>query len=362
MVPSHTKKFYSFKEHAINNELVQYESFFWSPDYLDQSAWLQHIPFAFWIIEALRPKVLVELGVYTGVSYFSFCQAVERLSLATTCYGVDTWNGDEHSGLYDEQVFTKVTCHNTKTFSRFSKLVRSTFDVANEYFLDSSIDLLHIDGLHTYEAVRHDFETWVPKVSETGLVLFHDINVRERKFGVFRFWAELKQRYPTFQFDFGEGLGVVAPGKVPEKLIRLFSKGGNGPYNTFLTNIFSERGTHIQTAFENDLRIDHERKNLVQQKEANRQLNESNGALQANNDELHTTIQHLQARNQEDKKNLEDIQSSIGELSEQLSASKKERELLYKQLKWYRDTYETRSILGVLKEKITAKRKKSLLK
>src|SRR4030095_8920813 len=204
----------------------------------------------------LKPNAVVELGVHNGVSYFSFCQAVKRLNMNTACYAVDTWKGDEHSGFYEEEVFEKVADYNAKTFSRFSTLIRSTFDEAKEYFIDGTIDLLHIDGLHTYEAVKHDFEGWLPKLSENSIVIFHDINVRDRNFGVFKVWDELRQNYPHFQFDFGYGLGILAIGKILQpELKELFNENRNEAYYSFIRNIFSERGLFFRTNFYRDLEL-----------------------------------------------------------------------------------------------------------
>jgi DNA repair exonuclease SbcCD ATPase subunit len=97
-----------------------------------------------------------------------------------------------------------------------------SFDAARDVIADGSVDLLHIDGFHSYEAVRHDFEGWAPKLSPRGVVLFHDVNVMERGFGVARFWAEVAGRFPSFAFLHGHGLGVLAVGpEVPPAIGRL---------------------------------------------------------------------------------------------------------------------------------------------
>ena len=175
--------------------------------------WLGHIPFAFWITEAIQPAVFVELGTHSGNSYFAFCQAVSQLGLRTRCWAVDTWDGDLHSGLYGEEVYRQVVEVNQREYADFSRLMRSTFDEALSEFQDHSIDLLHIDGLHTYSAVTHDFEAWLPKLSDKAVVLLHDTNAHQGDFGVYLFFDELKKRFPTFEFLHSSGLGVVGVGE-----------------------------------------------------------------------------------------------------------------------------------------------------
>ncbi|HVL38970.1 MAG TPA: class I SAM-dependent methyltransferase [Fimbriimonadaceae bacterium] len=186
------------------------------------NSWHGHMPFARWLLLNWQPSVFVELGVWTGDSYLAFCDAVRRHNRSTRCFGIDTWEGDAHAGVLPAETYRKLAAYHNPRFGGFSTLRRERFETAVATFGDGLIDLLHIDGLHTYEAVRRDFETWQPKMSTSGLVLFHDACVHEGDFGVHRLWDELKNRHPSFLFQHSRGLGVLSVGaKPPEAIVWL---------------------------------------------------------------------------------------------------------------------------------------------
>lgn len=185
------------------------------------SAWREHIPFGMLLVDLARPRTLVELGTHWGNSYCGFCQAVAELRLDTRCYAVDTWEGDEHSGRYGPEVLADLRAHHDPLYASFSRLLQCTFDQAASDFPDGSIDLLHLDGYHTYDSVKHDVESWLPKVSGRGILLLHDINARGRRdYGAWRVWEELKPRYPHFEVHHAHGLGVLVSGSDPPPGVR----------------------------------------------------------------------------------------------------------------------------------------------
>ena len=242
-----------------NNDSISDENLIKAVEFSPESAqfppsWIGHIPFIAWFIKELSPKVFVELGTHTGNSYFAACQSVKESKLSTKCFAVDTWQGDEHAGNYTEEIFSRVKSYNKSSYENFSKLMRMKFDEALPHFSDKSIDLLHIDGLHTYEAVSHDFKTWLPKMAPDGIIIFHDTKVTEKGFGVWKLWSELVKKYPYYlEFDHAHGLGVVllADECKIQFLYKFFSKKdkyknyfsclGDLTLNKYKLNVFKEQ-------------------------------------------------------------------------------------------------------------------------
>lgn len=202
-------------------------------------AWVEHIPFAFHLVKLCKPNQYVELGVHIGNSFSAVCQAVKHYGLKTKCFGVDNWTGDVHAGFYAESIYEDLKIYVDEHYAELATLLRMSFDTGRNSFADGSIDLLHIDGLHTYEAVKKDFETWLPKMSERGVIMFHDTAVRTTDFGVWQLWEEVASKYPSFEFKYGFGLGIIAVGSSasPELLSFLTQARADASYHALFARL-----------------------------------------------------------------------------------------------------------------------------
>lgn len=216
---------------------------------LSSSAWTGHVPFVMFLVGLLKPKIIVELGTYYGTSYCAMCQAVQELQLDTRAYAVDTWKGDPQSGFYGPEVLADLKAYHDPLYGGFSRLIQATFDEAAGHFDDETIDLLHIDGFHTYAEVKHDFETWLPKMSSRGVILFHDINVREKDFGVRKLWREIRREHRHFEFVHSHGLGLLVVGvECPPELADFLKQANRDPVR--MRDFFFHLGRNLEAAQE----------------------------------------------------------------------------------------------------------------
>ena len=317
------------------------------PHRLSDGAWAGHIPFAFWLASTLQPKVFVELGVHTGNSYSAFCQAVETYRTPTTCFGIDSWEGDEHAGFYPEVLYKELKTYHDAKYSSFSRLMKMRFEEGLEYFQDQSIDLLHIDGLHTYEAVKNDFETWKPKLSERSIVLFHDTNVRERGFGVYKFWDEIKGQHPNFNFEHSNGLGVLGVGtnldgkmkeffdlvseqKAAVAVKRYISRSGELLFNSWNADKTAAKLEAVARSAENirDGRT-HASNLLNKEKEAHKTTREKSIAKQTT---LQKTVDIAEAKSKKDDLEIKELKASLAQNSRTIADLKETSALQVKKI------------------------------
>jgi predicted O-methyltransferase YrrM len=167
-----------------------------------------------WLLERVRrlgARVVVEIGTDEGGTLFLWSRAAAPDALLVA---VDT---RPLGPLGRHSPYALVRRGFAKASQRVELLLpRDSHDPATvaelrRRIVDRPIDFLFIDGDHSYQGVKKDFELYAPLVRPGGIIAFHDINSTIAP-GVQRFWQEIAAAHETAECVVSEfGIGLLEP-------------------------------------------------------------------------------------------------------------------------------------------------------
>lgn len=138
-----------------------------------------------------KPKTILEIGTKGGGTALLWAQLVDPREGNVICIDKEF---DHPNMVYDDSplkqriIEIRGDSHDPLTLEEIKKHINGQL-----------LDFLFIDGDHSYEAVKMDFEDYAPLVREGGFVAFHDIVDSEwqknQNCGVIDFWKELRGKY-----------------------------------------------------------------------------------------------------------------------------------------------------------------------
>jgi predicted O-methyltransferase YrrM len=152
------------------------------------------------LLSERRPKVIVEIGTGHGGHLYCLSQVADPSALLI---GIDLPGSTYHSPVESDcKLFATFGPPGQRfEFIRQSSLLHETLATLKEMLGGREIDLLYLDGDHSYASVKSDYERYEALVAEDGIIAFHDIweipgEVRYWKYGneTSMFWKELSSR------------------------------------------------------------------------------------------------------------------------------------------------------------------------
>jgi chromosome segregation ATPase len=221
---------------------------FWRPAYLEPSPRLEHVPFAFWLVDALRPRVAVQCGTADATTYFAICQAVERLGLETDCFVLE---GIPPRAQDDLKRAERARNYHDVHYRTFSSWLPRTLERTSVRFSSDSVDLLHLSDSLSYEELTRILEEWRPKMSEQAVLLIDNTRAMAPNAAAPRLYRELRTEFAGFELPFGEGLGLVAIGSRPhDRMDRFLRTCETEPDRRTLIEAFGRLGRACVDALE----------------------------------------------------------------------------------------------------------------
>jgi predicted O-methyltransferase YrrM len=187
-------------------------------------------------VEKEQPESVLEIGTARGGTFYIWSRYLDSVDKIISLDLPESRFGKKYDGQMTD-VFREFSTSKEMHFIRHNSHQESTYGEVSE-IVDDGIDLLFIDGDHTYEGVKRDFEMYSKLVSEGGFIAFHDIvphadskkqarkmirrdGIEERyvtagdsSWNVAQFWDEISSNYESNEFrshpkQMGKGIGVI---------------------------------------------------------------------------------------------------------------------------------------------------------
>lgn len=160
-------------------------------------------------VQSINPKTILEIGTCNGGTFFIWANLASELAI--TC---DLNKSKIRDELYQSFPPTDSKCKITPLAGDSHK--QEFLATVKNKLNGKQVDFLFIDGDHTEEGVRSDYNMYSPLVRSGGIIAFHDILEKQPIPGnqVFYFWEEIKKSTKTEEFvkDYaqtGFGIGII---------------------------------------------------------------------------------------------------------------------------------------------------------
>lgn len=180
----------------------------------DLQGWHSGHPYLSRAVESMRPRVVVEVGVWKGASVVTLAKAMKALGLDGAIIAIDTWLGSAehykekfiadmdfafgHPRLYRK--FLANICHEGLA----DYVVPLPLDSINAYELlkmhGLRPDVLHIDAGHDYASVVADLKAWWPQLTPGGVLVGDDYFKPSLVQGILgqAKWPEVRRAFDEF--------------------------------------------------------------------------------------------------------------------------------------------------------------------
>lgn len=135
---------------------------------------------------------LLEIGTANGGTFYLFSQTLPK---GSTLISIDSPSWPIEGGYppYKQRFYQSFSKDQELILLRINSHNALSVERVRELLSGKKLDVVFIDGDHSYNGVKADYEMYSPLVREDGLVAFHDIHSPDCP-GVRRFWTEISSR------------------------------------------------------------------------------------------------------------------------------------------------------------------------